>query len=148
MFQHLSHIELHFLKDFIHSRQYQAGEILFRQGEVGIGMYIISSGCIDITINKPNESGERTQVTRLEAGDFMGEITLVEENGRRTATAEAVDDTLVLGFFKSDLIEITRRRPSIGAKIYSQVAEILGARLKETIKTCDGLKKRTSEELI
>ena len=145
LFNHLSPLELHFLKDFIHSRQYQAGEFIFKQGEAGVGMYIIYSGNIDITIDKPSDDQKGIQITRLKVGDFMGEIALVEENGRRTATAQAVDKTMVLGFFQSDLIEITKRRPVIGVKIYSRLAETLGARLKETAKHVTELKRNFKE---
>lgn len=140
LFKDLTHLELHFLKDFIHLRQYRAGEVVFKQGEAGVGMYIISSGSVDIIIEKPNMEQESLPITKLEAGDFMGEMALVGED-RRTATAQAVDDTSVFGFFRSDLAEISRRRPSIGVKIYARLAKILGTRLKEAAKQVTDLKR-------
>src|SRR5947209_5076712 len=92
LFRNLSARELHFLESIIHERHYRVGETVFRQGEMGVGMYIIVQGSVDILLaparNAPKQSTE-TFVTRLIAGDFFGELSLVEENGRRSATAIA-----------------------------------------------------------
>ncbi len=143
LFLQLGPGELNFLEDFVHSREYRSGEFLFKQGDIGLGMYIISSGVIEIAVGPPHDGQTQEEIwsTRLKEGDFMGEIALTEERGRRTASAKALEDTTVVGFFKSDLMEITKRRPSLGAKIYGRLAQILGKRLKETTKHVIDLKR-------
>lgn len=144
LFETLTKSELKFVKEMVHVRHYRPGEIVFRQGEIGVGMYIIASGSIDILVEDiPADTPEKQTVfvTRLGTGDFFGELSLVEENGRRTATSLASVESTLIGFFKPDLIEIVERNPSTGVKIVTRLAEVLGKRLKETTIKVTELKR-------
>src|SRR4051812_30631234 len=97
IFQKLTKQELRFVKETVHVRNFKTGEAVFRQGELGIGMYIILSGSIEIFVNNLMEdtaNAKGLMVTRLTRGDFLGELSLVENNGRRTATAIASEDSV------------------------------------------------------
>lgn len=144
LFETLTKAELKFVKEMVHVRNYRPGEVVFRQGEIGVGMYLIASGSIDILVEDiPSDKPEKQTVfvTRLGSGDFFGELSLVEENGRRTATAVASVETMLVGFFKPDLLEIVERNPSTGVKIVTRLAEVLGKRLKETTVKVTELKR-------
>ncbi len=143
LFKNLSLKELRFLKKIVHSRHYHARETIFKQGEIGIGMYIIAHGTVNITVQKTrsNASEKESLITQLKENDFFGELALVENKGARMATATAAEDTYLIGFFKPDLLELLERQPSLGAKIIFQLAEILGHRLKETSNSISNLKK-------
>jgi CRP-like cAMP-binding protein len=134
IFSGLSRHELWFVSETVHVRNYVAGESIFQQGEIGVGMYIISRGHVDVFIGPTALNHERSSqfVTRLVPGDFFGEISLVEDGGRRAATAVAVDECTLIGFFRPDLMEIISRNPATGNKILLRMAEVLGRRLKET----------------
>ena len=135
LFQDLSRRELRLIEEIVHVRNYHSGENVFTQGEVGYGMYIIVRGSIDIFVRDPNAEKDQireTFVTRLMAGDFFGELSLIEDNGLRSATARAFDETVLIGFFKPDLIEVMERSPVTGGKVAYRLAQILGRRLKET----------------
>jgi CRP-like cAMP-binding protein len=145
IFQNLSDRELKFVEDIIHVRTFRPGEIIFRQDEVGVGMYLIMSGIVDVTINDLGEEYGAEPipafVTRLEPGDFFGEIALAEENSRRGANATAHTETVLIGFFKPDLMEILERNPSTGAKVVYRLSEVLARRLKETTAKVSSLRK-------
>lgn len=144
LFSDLSASELYFLERCVHVRHYHAGESVFRQGEVGVGMYLVVKGRVEIYIVDSNAvSGESREIyiTQLLANDFFGELSLVEETGRRTATAVARDETTLIGFFKPDLMEILSRRPAMGTKITMRIAEVLGRRLKETTDKVSELRR-------
>lgn len=144
LFQDLSKRELMFVKEMVHQRAYRPDEAIFRQGEVGVGMYILVSGNVDIFVDDLQAETHKNQpiyVTRLIPGDFFGELSLVEDGDRRSATAKAGNETLVLGFFKPDLMEIIERSPSTGAKIILRLAQVLGKRLKETSLKVSDLKR-------
>lgn len=148
LFTDLSNREISFLKEIVHIRRYHAGELVFRQGEVGVGMYIIVRGRVEIFINDPNSDGtefNEIYVTQLIAGDFFGELSLVEEGSRRTASAIAREETVLIGFFKPDLVEILERNPSSGVKIVFRLAEVLGRRLKETTEKVSELRRSLKE---
>ncbi len=145
LFRNLSKRETKFIENIIHIRKFRSGETIFRQNESGVGMYIIVKGSVDISVidevlmerNKEKD----IVVTRLEPGDFFGELSLVEEISRRSATATAAEDTVLIGFFKPDLLEILERSPTTGVKVVFRLAEVLGRRLKETTEKITQLKK-------
>ncbi|HVK62185.1 MAG TPA: cyclic nucleotide-binding domain-containing protein [Bdellovibrionales bacterium] len=148
LFQDLSERDLRFIEGIVHIRRYHAGEMVFRQGEVGVGMYIIVSGRVEIYITDRESLHEENReifITQLLAGDFFGELSLVEENGRRTASACAREETVLIGFFKPDLMEILARNPDVGIKITFKLAEVLGRRLKETTDKVSELRQALKE---
>lgn len=139
IFENLSKKELAFVQSLCHVRVFQAGENIFRQGEIGVGMYVVLRGSLEVFSDRmPGD--DRSQVTRLRTGDFFGELSLVEHQSRRTATAVASESTELIGFFKPDLHEILERQPATGVKILLRLGEVLGRRLKETSSRVSELK--------
>jgi CRP/FNR family transcriptional regulator, cyclic AMP receptor protein len=137
LFQDLTQSEVDFLSQLVHIRHYQAGEAIFRQGDSGVGMYLILNGTVDIIMHDPsaestNKEDNEIFITRLEKGDFFGELSLVEEPSYRSATAVSLSPSILVGFFKPDLLQIIQRNPLTGNKISLRLAEILGRRLRET----------------
>lgn len=146
LFQDLGANELKMLEKIVNIRTFRPGEIIFRQGDVGVGMYIISKGTVNIYIEEvvPETGDQRTtHVTQLGEGEFFGDHALVQNNGRRSASAVAHQETTLIGFFKPDLLEMASRNPSAGVKILLRLGEILGTRLTETTAKISELRKET-----
>lgn len=149
LFQDLDPLELRLLQRIVNVRSYRAGEPVFKQGEAGVGMYIILSGSVDIITQEIDITTGRSHtspVTLLKAKDFFGELALVEREGRRSATAIAHENAVLIGFFKPDLIEIIDRNPTAGVKILMRLAEVLGTRLHQTTAKISELKKEKFNE--
>lgn len=144
IFGSLNKRELHLVLQTIHVRNYAAGETVFSQGELGIGMYIVLKGKVDVFARTQSANDESHLVAQLFEGDFFGELSLVENQGRRTATALAAVETSLIGFFKPDLMEILERQPQTGSKIVLRLAEVLGRRLKETSLRLTELKQEVA----
>ncbi len=136
LFQDLTQKELKFVTNIVHIRDYRAKEIIFRQSDAGYGMYIIADGSVNITVEDTYAEDQTEEpeifITRLTTGDFFGELALVEENGKRSATATADENTQLIGFFKPNLFEMLERSPATGVKITLRLSEVLGKRLIET----------------
>lgn len=137
LFKDLSRKEIHFLSQLVHVRHFEAGEKIFKQGDPGVGMYLILNGTIDIIMHDPSleyKTNEQQEVfiTRLEKGDFFGELSLIEEPSFRSASSVALTKSCLIGFFKPDLLQVIQRNPLTGNKISLRLAEILGKRLRET----------------
>ena len=154
LFQDLTPKEIEFLTHIVHIRHYNAGEKIFKQGDPGVGMYLIMNGSTDIIMHDPAiepKYGEAQEIfiTRLERGDFFGELSLIEEPSHRSATAISINKSTLIGFFKPDLLQVIQRNPSTGNKISLRLAEILGKRLRETTEKvtdlCVELNKLKSE---
>ena len=129
LFRDLNTKELNILKDLIHLRTFQPGETIFVESEPGAGMYVIRSGRVDITLKHP--SGHTVLLAELETGDFFGEMLLLGDSSR-SATAVAVDQCDLIGFFHPDLQEVLNLYPTMGSKITFGLAKTIADRLRYT----------------
>lgn len=68
------------------------GAVVFRQGDPGHEMFVVSEGRIRLTIG---QEGHEKEVGLLGKGEFFGELSLLG-GAARTATAQAVEDTTLL----------------------------------------------------
>lgn len=97
---------------------YADGEIIFKEGEKGEGMYVIQSGKVRITKNTP--SGEVVLGT-LEAGEIFGEMALFDRMPR-SATASALGNARVLSVDKKKLFTLISRDPTTTFKIIESMS--------------------------
>ena len=136
LFKDLIPEDLEMIEKIMNPRQFHAGETIFRQGDGGVGMYLIVQGSVNIYLDEvlENQDIRQTLVTKLFTGDFFGESALVIEGGKRSATVVAREDCELLGFFYPDLLHIIKKNPSAGNKILFRLGEVLGTRLRETNK--------------
>jgi CRP-like cAMP-binding protein len=124
LFNDLTMKELKAIERILHRRIYKKDEVLFNEGDPGVGMYIIEQGRINITLGSENKL-----VASISNGEFFGEIALLSESPR-TATAIAAVPTKILGFFQSDLFGLTETNPKMGNKILFKIAQMSAERLR------------------
>jgi len=86
-----------------------AGTVLFREGDRGSEMYILESGSVDIV------RGGATLAT-LEAGDFFGEMAILEDQPR-FASATAKTDARVLRIERATFADLLRANVEIAVRI-------------------------------
>lgn len=132
MFSTLTDRELFYLSTVVYERVYQTDEPIFHQNDRGFGMFLIAKGTVVI---KTQPSSGDVMVTKLEEGSFFGELSLVDDENTRSASAVALEKTLLIGLFKPDLMDILERKPAMGVKILFQLSFILGKRLLRSTDT-------------
>ena len=137
IFKNLTRRELISIDRILHRRQYIQNEVIFRQGEPGMGLYVVQSGTVGIVLEPGNQL-----VFEMRDGDFFGEVTLLDE-GPRTATAIAKTNCVLLGFFQSDLLNLIDRNPRLGVKVVLSVARHVAVRLRKA----DELVAQLTEEI-
>lgn len=123
MFRDLDRRELTELEKILYRRQYDADEVIFRQDDPGVGMYVIESGRVAVI----QESTGRT-LAELGTGDFFGEIALLNETPR-SARAVATTPAVLYGLFQAELNDLVQRNPRLGVKLLVPLARNLGSRL-------------------
>jgi CRP-like cAMP-binding protein/cytochrome P450 len=69
--------------------RFAPGEIIVRQGDDAEAFYIVARGSVDVV--KETADGHRVPVARLSAGEFFGEVGLLQSIPR-TATVQAADE--------------------------------------------------------
>jgi len=138
--------EVRLFTKYLHRREFMANEEIFKQGDSGFGFYFIFSGSINIYANYlPDESGQGDLVVRLEKYQYFGEMGLLEEFNRRSATAVAAENTVLLGLFKPDLEQMLEHYPVVGAKFLRETALIMANRMGQLTREIVSMKKRIKE---
>jgi CRP/FNR family transcriptional regulator, cyclic AMP receptor protein len=98
---------------------HKAGAVIAREGERGIGLFLILEGTCTVSI------GGRKKST-LGPGQFFGEIALLD-GGPRTATVQADTDVRLLGLTEWMFRGLLAEHPSIALKTLESVAGRLRA---------------------
>lgn len=104
-----------------------AGELIVRQDDPGDSMFLIVDGSAVVK----HRSGERTvELARIRAGDFFGELALVDE-GPRSADVEAVEDSLLLSLSQGSVRALAGVYPSAAFKLLVAVGRVLVDRMRQ-----------------
>jgi small-conductance mechanosensitive channel/CRP-like cAMP-binding protein len=119
LFQGLTDDERAFLSGRMTERTVREGASVIKRGEDGESMFIVCEGLLHVFIAIGTEQRE-TQVAKLQAGVFFGEMSALTGE-RRSATIVAATDCVLFEITKDDLAALLERRP--------EIAETLGEAL-------------------
>ena len=92
LFDELESYEIELLAALLQTEIYNKDEVVFREGDSGDRFYIIESGEVIITRER---DGKPVEISRRRAGEYLGEIALLQ-NTPRTATVVAAEDVTLL----------------------------------------------------
>jgi CRP-like cAMP-binding protein len=98
------------VKDIDHG----SGTVIAREGEPGIGLFVIADGTAEVTIGGSKKA-------TLGPGDFFGEIALLD-GGPRTATVTATSDMRLLGLTEWVFRGLMQEHPSIAVRVLQAMA--------------------------
>jgi len=100
-------------------REARAGDVLFRQGEVGDSLLCVVEGRLD-TLVKDN-AGQEIVLAELGPGDTVGEMSMLD--GRpRSATLRCMADARLLVLDRADLLAVLPRSPHLALDMMAQMA--------------------------
>jgi ATP-binding cassette subfamily B protein len=100
------------IAEIAHLLSFEDGAVIVPEGEEGQGFYLIMSGEASVV------QGGR-EINRLPAGEFFGEIALLEGTPR-TASVVAVGSSVCLGILRSDFRPLLIRQPRIALRIIEE----------------------------
>ncbi len=106
-------------------RRYPAGTILMREGEPGASLYVILSGRAE-SIKALGTADERP-LGASGPGDFVGELSLLNPDGSRTASVRAATDVELLEIPGDRFDSLLRRYPSVGYEVVHVLSRRLSA---------------------
>jgi CRP/FNR family transcriptional regulator, cyclic AMP receptor protein len=104
------------------TRRFAAGLTIFHKGDAGDGLYGVLQGGVAVVAS--SASGKELILNTFAAGDFFGEIALLDGKGR-TATAVARVDSELLFIGRSSFIPFLERHPQASARIIALLCERL-----------------------
>ncbi|MCX5741193.1 MAG: DUF1003 domain-containing protein [Proteobacteria bacterium] len=102
----------------------KVGEVLFDYGDPGDYMVIVKSGVVELTVK--TKTGDKVFLERAEAGDFFGEISLLDA-GPRTAAATVMEAGEAIIVDREDLDELVRIKPSAAMHLLKATGKRLRA---------------------
>ncbi|MDE9366976.1 Crp/Fnr family transcriptional regulator, partial [Luteipulveratus sp. YIM 133132] len=100
----------------------ERGEELFREGDQGDRLYVITAGKVKLGRRSPD--GRENLLAILGPGEMLGELSLFDP-GARTATATAVAGTELVGLSHKDLTTFLGGRPEVAITMLGALARRL-----------------------
>lgn len=94
-------------------KEYEAGEVIVRQGDPGNCMFVIQKGVVEAIAEA---DGKQLRLRTMGANDIFGEMALFEEE-KRTATIRAVGPARVLTIDKKNFLSGIHEDPSLALRI-------------------------------
>ena len=126
LFASMGDAELDFLGRSITPRNYSAGQVIFSEGDLCLGLFVVASG--HIRIFKTSANG-REQVLSIDGpGSSVAELP-VFDGGNYPASASAVEDATLLFLSKDAFQELCLTYP----KVALRVLRVVGARLRRLV---------------
>jgi CRP/FNR family transcriptional regulator, global nitrogen regulator len=116
-------------------RRYGAKDDIFVPGDPDSHLYFVLSGTV--RLYKIYGDYKEATVALLKDGDVFGELSLQEGSGQ-TVFAQAFTDVRVAVVQKSVLVEVLKRDPELGMKLFSSLFE----RLRQSEEVIDSLLDR------
>jgi CRP-like cAMP-binding protein len=101
------------------------GSVIFEEGDLGLTMYVIESGEVEI---RKLLGGEDRVLATLGKGDFFGEMCMLEEDSPRSATAVAIDPVDAVMIDQSAFTFILKHNPEIAIRMMRKLV----VRLRQT----------------
>ena len=120
LFAALSRQELGELAKATEDLEVDEGKVLTREGDLGREFFVIVDGDVSVT-------QDGNEIRRLGAGDFFGEIALIYDNARRTATVTAASPLRFFVLTRQSFRSLLEHQPGIEEKVMAALEERLAA---------------------
>ncbi|MGV3773938.1 MAG: ATP-binding protein [Verrucomicrobiales bacterium] len=110
----LSEAELEVLRPSVQERQYGPGEVIFKEGDSGDGIYLVHEGNVQVAAIVGHE--KRTVLTRIGPGDFFGEMAVLDQEPR-SATVIAEHETFVSFIPRQVILKLIESSPRLAISL-------------------------------
>lgn len=120
---------------------FQAGEVIFQEGDSSNTCYVIRSGHAVAVREHP--AGRAITLARFGPGDLFGELAMLDD-ARRSATVETVDEVHAIAIRGEDMRRLLREHPEIALKMVVG----LGQRLRRTNERLAGQSFQTVQSRV
>lgn len=98
------------LKDKIELATYRKDEVIFHQGDLSDSFYLVRYGFVKVYLE---EKGKERVLAYLKEGHYFGEMGLLKEGEKRTASVSAINRAELIKISKNQFTELLAAHPSI-----------------------------------
>jgi sigma-B regulation protein RsbU (phosphoserine phosphatase) len=132
LFSSLSQDALSSLAARLVERPYPEGTVLFQEGDFGDRFYIIEDG--QVAIIKAMGSADERLIGLRGSGEFIGEMSLLNRDMARTASARVQETARLLEMSRADFDALLEQQPSIAYQMLQVLSDRLSAAHNESIR--------------
>ncbi len=122
IFSSLSEGELEELAALAVPRSWEAGEVVFREGDQGEACFVIENGAVRVMRGSPG--GRSITLAEMRDGEMFGELAIFDGE-ERSATVEAIEPTSAVALLASDVRRLLLSHPDTAVKMLSGLARRL-----------------------
>jgi serine phosphatase RsbU (regulator of sigma subunit) len=100
-----------------------SGDILFREGDPGEHLYVVVNGELEILMAP--DTDDELILNVLQPGEYLGEMSLIQPGGLRTASARARGDVVLLSMSRTQFTDLLQRHPELSTSMVSVLSQRL-----------------------
>lgn len=114
--------DLRHLAEYATVTRYRRGQIVFAEGDTADALLVVASGRLKVVA--PARNGEELLLAVVAPGNTLGELAIVD-GGRRSATVEALQDSVALRVSREAVRDLARLRPAVAEHILVALAGVV-----------------------
>lgn len=134
LFAKLSPQECAILASHCESKQVDAGQIVFAEGDFGDAMYIVKQGAINIF--KKDLLGD-VRIAEIRPGGLVGEMALVDGKPR-SANVRASENSRLLSLSRASYGDLKKSHAQVATKFQDELLLLISSRLRQTTEKLVG----------
>lgn len=119
LFWDLTEEELGYIEEKMVTRRYENGNYIFLEDSEGEQCFFVAKGSVKVT--RLSKDGREVILTMLNAGDFFGEMSLLDGESR-SANVIALEKTEVLTLNREDFLTVLHDYPTIAIQLVKEMA--------------------------
>jgi CRP-like cAMP-binding protein len=100
------------------------GEQIIAERDVSTDLYVVLKGAVEFSVIDPDDGGVLRVLGTAGVGDIFGEIACFT-GVPRTATAVALEDSVLLKFERDTAVQMIRSSPDFAMRVVHRMAERL-----------------------
>ena len=127
------------LRSWVEERQVAAGQAVFRCGDTGDEIFMLSSGTVRILLPLPG--GAQHHVATFGRGDFFGDMAFLD-GGTRSADAIARTDCTLYVLSRAVFDRHAGDHPRLAARLFARLAHVACERLRQADAELTALEDR------
>ncbi|TMD89971.1 MAG: Crp/Fnr family transcriptional regulator [Chloroflexi bacterium] len=104
-------------------RRFAADSYIFREGDPGDHMHLVTRG--EVKISRTTEAGSEVVFAVLGAGDVFGELAVLQENATRSADAQALAETECYVLHRQAVVAFLVAHPAVMWRLVTVLSDYI-----------------------